>query len=196
MKLADELVQHFIGDVEVSIFLVQPTVQDLLIGLVGDGVGMHDVRSPGVECLEHVSGDSANRFHRRQRFTCFLNAFAEPAQDIAACFRLKLRTIYARIHMVGDFGHETAQRSKAIKRDAYVILPGMVMRGFPNVKVDDPLFSLIMPQGDTFPSSEERRLFYVALTRATRSVAMFTVAGRRSAFLQELIDEGVVAPWP
>jgi len=39
MKLADELVQHFIGDVEVSIFLVQPTVQDLLIGLVGDGVG-------------------------------------------------------------------------------------------------------------------------------------------------------------
>lgn len=59
MKLADELVQHFIGDVEVSIFLVQPTVQDLLIGLVGDGVGMHDVRSPGVECLEHVSSDSA-----------------------------------------------------------------------------------------------------------------------------------------
>lgn len=72
----------------------------------------------------------------------------------------------------------------------------MVMRGFPNVKVHEPLFSLIMPQGDTFPSSEERRLFYVALTRATRSVAMFTVAGRRSAFLQELIDEGVVAPWP
>ncbi|EED43393.1 superfamily I DNA or RNA helicase [Enterocytozoon bieneusi H348] len=91
------------------------------------------------------------------------------------------------------FRFKTVHTSKGDEAD-YVILPGMVMRGFPNVKVDDPLFSLVMPQGDTFPSSEERRLFYVALTRARRSVAMFTVAGRRSSFLQELIDEGVVAP--
>lgn len=90
------------------------------------------------------------------------------------------------------FRFKTVHTSKGDEAD-YVILPGMVMRGFPNVKVDDPLLSLVMPQGDTFPSSEERRLFYVALTRARRSVALFTVAGRRSSFLQELIDEGVVA---
>lgn len=91
------------------------------------------------------------------------------------------------------FRFKTMHTSKGDEAD-YVILPGMVMRGFPNVKVDDPLFSLVMPQGDTYPCSEERRLFYVALTRARRSVIMFTVAGRRSSFLQELIDEGVVSP--
>lgn len=91
------------------------------------------------------------------------------------------------------FRFKTVHTSKGDEAD-YVILPGMVMRGFPNVKVDDPLFYLVMPQGDTHPSSEERRLFYVALTRARRCVAMFTVAGRRSSFLQELIEEGAVSP--
>ncbi|WP_244146321.1 topoisomerase DNA-binding C4 zinc finger domain-containing protein [Comamonas antarctica] len=40
---------------------------------------------------------------------------------------------------------------------------------------------------------EERRLFYVALTRARRMVAMFTVRGRCSTFLRELTDGGGVA---
>jgi DNA helicase-4 len=43
-----------------------------------------------------------------------------------------------------------------------------------------------------YPFAEERRLFYVALTRARRSVALFTVVGHRSSFLQELVSEGTV----
>ena len=74
----------------------------------------------------------------------------------------------------------------------YVILPGMVARGFPNLKSDDPVFGLVMPEGDTFKYGEERRLFYVALTRARRSVAMFTVAGRCSPFLDELVRDVAV----
>lgn len=49
-----------------------------------------------------------------------------------------------------------------------------------------------MPKGDTYPLSEERRLFYVALTRARRSVAMFTVKGESSPFLDELVSESAV----
>ena len=49
-----------------------------------------------------------------------------------------------------------------------------------------------MPAGDTYPYSEERRLFYVALTRARRSVAMFTVMGKNSPFLDEMVKEGAV----
>lgn len=74
----------------------------------------------------------------------------------------------------------------------YVILPGMVARGFPNVKSDDSVLELVMPAGDTFQHSEERRLFYVALTRARRSVAMFTVMGKNSPFLDEMVKEGSV----
>jgi DNA helicase-4 len=74
----------------------------------------------------------------------------------------------------------------------YVILPGMVARGFPSVKGDDSVLELVMPAGDTFQHSEERRLFYVALTRARRSVAMFTVMGKSSPFLDEMVKEGSV----
>jgi DNA helicase-4 len=39
-----------------------------------------------------------------------------------------------------------------------------------------------------FPHAEERRLFYVALTRARRSVLLLTRAGHESPFLIELIQ--------
>jgi DNA helicase-4 len=38
--------------------------------------------------------------------------------------------------------------------------------GFPSQIVDDPVLQLAMPQPDVFPMAEERRLFYVAITRA------------------------------
>ncbi|CAN7768872.1 UvrD-helicase domain-containing protein [Caballeronia sp. LjRoot34] len=85
----------------------------------------------------------------------------------------------------------TMHSSKGAEAD-YVILPGMVAHGFPNAREDDPVLALAMPDTDPYPFAEERRLFYVALTRARRSVAMFTVAGYRSSFLQELVSEGAV----
>lgn len=85
----------------------------------------------------------------------------------------------------------TVHRSKGREAD-YVILPGMINRSFPSLRADDPVLSLAMPDGDTYPLSEERRLFYVALTRARRSVAMFTLQGRHSPFLDELVKDGAV----
>ncbi|AMJ63947.1 UvrD-helicase domain-containing protein [Bosea sp. PAMC 26642] len=90
----------------------------------------------------------------------------------------------------------TIHRSKGSEAD-YVILPEMLSalrgRSFPNTRADDPVLTLAMPEGDDFPQGEERRLFYVALTRARRSVAMFTVRGQCSEFLRELVEDGAVS---
>ena len=97
-------------------------------------------------------------------------------------------------HHFGDrieIKFKTIHTSKGDEAE-YVILPGMVARGFPNVKGDDSVLELVMPAGDTFQHSEKRRLFYVALTRARRSVAMFTVMGKSSPFLDEMVKEGSV----
>ncbi|MFM4875255.1 UvrD-helicase domain-containing protein [Aeromonas veronii] len=95
-----------------------------------------------------------------------------------------------------DVSFLTIHRSKGAEAD-FVILPEMlsVIRGrsFPNTRTDDPVLTLAMPSGDNFQLGEERRLFYVALTRARRSVAMFTVRGRCSSFLRELEEEGAVS---
>ncbi|VVE15906.1 DNA helicase II [Pandoraea communis] len=95
-----------------------------------------------------------------------------------------------------DVSFLTVHRSKGSEAD-YVILPEMlsVLRGrsFPNTRTDDPVLALAMPAGDNYAHGEERRLFYVALTRARRSVAMFTVRGQHSSFLRELEEDGAVS---
>ncbi|MDN4053135.1 UvrD-helicase domain-containing protein [Massilia sp. YIM B02763] len=87
-----------------------------------------------------------------------------------------------------DLTFKTVHSSKGLEAD-YIILPRMV-RGaysFPSTIQDDPVLQLAMPSGDTFPFAEERRLFYVALTRARRQVVMVTVEGRLSPFVTELV---------
>lgn len=84
----------------------------------------------------------------------------------------------------------TIHGSKGLEAD-YVVMPRLTKGsyGFPSGIEDDPILQLAMPQGDTHPHAEERRLFYVALTRARRSVALFTVEHRVSEFVTELMQD-------
>ena len=50
--------------------------------------------------------------------------------------------------------------------------------GFPSEIVDDPLLDLVLPEPEEFDHAEERRLFYVAMTRARKTV---TVSANREA---------------
>lgn len=84
----------------------------------------------------------------------------------------------------------TAHASKGLECD-HVILPRMTSEtlGFPSRIEDDAVMALAMPGGDGFQYSEERRLFYVALTRAKRSVRLITLSKRESTFLIELTKD-------
>jgi DNA helicase-4 len=92
-----------------------------------------------------------------------------------------------------DVRFMTIHGSKGAEAD-YVIIPGLTTGsfGFPSRIIDDPVLRLAMPQGDPFPLAEERRLFYVAMTRARRAVLLLTIQKRESPFLLELIrDHGI-----
>jgi DNA helicase-4 len=99
-------------------------------------------------------------------------------------------------HNVLQLEYKTIHSSKGLQAD-YVILIGLVAgkSGFPSEIADDVLLHLVMPTPETFPHAEERRLFYVALTRARCRVYLISGQWAPSCFLNELVHQNPhVAP--
>jgi DNA helicase-4 len=83
----------------------------------------------------------------------------------------------------------TVHASKGLEADHVLILRAVSdTTGFPSEIVDDPLLDLVLPEPENFEHAEERRLFYVALTRARQSVTILADREKPSSFARELIE--------
>ncbi|MEA2019431.1 MAG: UvrD-helicase domain-containing protein [Campylobacterota bacterium] len=60
--------------------------------------------------------------------------------------------------------------------------------GFPSKIVDDPILDIVVPPGDDYEDAEERRLFYVALTRTKGTLFLLSNQYEKSSFIEELIQ--------
>lgn len=84
----------------------------------------------------------------------------------------------------------TVHAAKGREAD-YVIVVGVDdgLYGFPSRIEDDPLLDLALPTASALPFAEERRLFYVALTRARERVFVLSDPSAPSPFAIELGEE-------
>ncbi len=81
----------------------------------------------------------------------------------------------------------TAHKSKGLQADYVFIINNMNSKvGFPSKIQDDSILELLLDNHDKYLHAEERRLFYVALTRAKNKVYLVTVQGKESEFVLEL----------
>ena len=84
----------------------------------------------------------------------------------------------------------TVHGSKGQEADHVIVLDASSGRmGFPSEIEDDPLLDLVLPEAETFDHAEERRLFYVALTRARHTVTILADREKPSSFVRELAAE-------
>jgi DNA helicase-4 len=82
---------------------------------------------------------------------------------------------------------ETVHKAKGLEADNVIILNCKNdYLGFPNKISDDPILDLLLAKKEVYPHAEERRLFYVALTRTKNKVFLLTPRFNPSIFLREL----------
>ncbi|WP_145559640.1 DNA helicase IV [Yersinia bercovieri] len=86
----------------------------------------------------------------------------------------------------------TIHASKGQQAD-YVIIAGLHQGsdGFPAVARESILEDVLLPAPEDFPDAEERRLLYVAMTRAKHQVWLLQDTANPSVFIQQLGELGV-----
>ncbi len=111
----------------------------------------------------------------------------EKTAGVSASWLRRLQSKYADL-MTVDF--LTIHKSKGLEAD-YVIVLGLnggKSKAFPSPTKNDPLVDMVLSAHDTFPFAEERRLFYVALTRAKKKCIVFFRQRGVSPFVLELMS--------
>ena len=83
----------------------------------------------------------------------------------------------------------TIHSSKGLQADYVFLLNNKAHgMGFPSQIADAPILQLLLDNCDHYPFAEERRLFYVAITRAKKKVWLVTLKGNESVFIKG-VDE-------
>ena len=86
-----------------------------------------------------------------------------------------------------DITFMTVHASKGLQADyVFIINNKFKGMGFPSRISDAPILQLLLDSSDSYPYSEERRLYYVALTRAKKKVFLITIKNNISPFVEEI----------
>lgn len=86
-----------------------------------------------------------------------------------------------------ELSYSTVHGSKGLESDFVVLISGEdAQNGFPNKTEDDNVLTLLLGRKNNFEYAEERRLFYVALTRTKSIVYLLSDKRKSSAFIQEI----------
>lgn len=84
----------------------------------------------------------------------------------------------------------TVHRAKGLGFDNVIIINAIdSVYGFPSQVQDDPVLKFVVKDDHAIEYAEERRLFYVALTRTKNRVYIVTPQQRPSDFVRELVNE-------
>ena len=89
----------------------------------------------------------------------------------------------------------TVHKSKGLEADIVIIINcNFGSYGFPSEITDDEVLNLLLSQADKYENGEERRLFYVAMTRAKEEVYFIADKRYKSKFILEIEKKDETIP--
>ena len=140
----------------------------------------HDIDKKFHEVLQNISTQAA--LEGKQASVLLLGRYRFVAPSNLTSLRRKFANL--------DLSFRTIHSSKGLEADHVVVLNLYSGRtGFPSEIVDDPLLSLVSPNIEPFENAEERRVMYVAMTRARHTVTLMGSYSKQSAFVSELLND-------
>ena len=86
----------------------------------------------------------------------------------------------------------TVHKSKGLESDNVIVLNVVDdYLGFPSKIVNENILNFVSLNVDKYPYEEERRLFYVALTRTKNNVYLMTKKNKESIFIKEIVKNSI-----
>jgi DNA helicase-4 len=149
---------------------------------------------PLIEALKKINSESVKseskvKIIALSRYNHFINLYKERKDLFSVSYNIVdnnfIITYLEFPHLPIEF--LTVHRSKGLQAD-YVIILNCVsgQYGFPSEQADDPILNLLLSKSDQFENGEERRLFYVALTRSKKKTFITTNTSYKSKFINEI----------
>ncbi len=103
--------------------------------------------------------------------------------------KIYLKKYFSQRYTTLNISTSSVHSSKGNEADYVIILNiDNGKFGFPSKVEDDPILSIVVPEGDDFEDAEERRLFYVALTRTKGTLFLLGNMYSKSVFIDEVIE--------
>ena len=92
-----------------------------------------------------------------------------------------------------NISYSTVHSSKGLEEDYVIILNANDSRlGFPNKMEDDKLLDMVLSSNSNYEYAEERRLWYVALTRTRNYTYIIASADNPSIFVEEIKNQCLI----
>lgn len=89
-----------------------------------------------------------------------------------------------------DIEFMSVHKAKGLEADIVLLINNEAGdNGFPSTRADDPILNLLLSNADQYTNGEERRLFYVALTRSKEKTILIVNKELKSKFVIELTSD-------
>lgn len=172
-----------IGDVAAQFVMQNPTQ-------IGKQIRSHRIVEHAAVSLIKTNHDQVGLTAALEDINCQAEADASVLILARVSFRKPNMQSLKKQHPNLKLQFMTVHASKGKEAD-YVIVLGLEKgkHGFPSEKATHSLLELLLPPAEAFAHAEERRLFYVALTRARHHVYLVSDANKASDFVRELVEK-------